>query len=322
MQPKVSTRLKAQRSKQPPVVRADLTGKTVCILGANTGIGFQACKHFATMNPGRIILACRSKARGQEAVESAFSQFRDEFEKDGGRLDILIANAAVEPGRYIETKDGWESTLQVNHLGTSFAVLLLLPTILRTAHEHSTVPRIVIVTSELHYDVIVEKEARARPGKILQTLSNAEYLKRTKPMRTQYSVTKLINLFFVRALAARLGPSAPVIVDAVAPGFCVSELRRDLAGGFKYMVKLMEWILALTTEEGSRRLVWAAIGLPNAEDTLRGQYINCCTVEEPSDFVIGAEGHKVQEDLWVETIDVLRKLDPQIDAVTERYLSG
>jgi hypothetical protein len=88
-------------------------------------------------------------------------------------------------------------------------------------------------------------------------------------------------------------------VDAVAPGFCVSELRRDLAGGFKYMVKLMEWILALTTEEGSRRLVWAAIGLPNAEDTLRGQYINCCTVEEPSDFVIGAEGHKVQEDLWV-----------------------
>jgi NAD(P)-dependent dehydrogenase (short-subunit alcohol dehydrogenase family) len=37
-------------------------------------------------------------------------QFRGEFEKDGGRLDILIANAAVEPGRYIETKDGWEST--------------------------------------------------------------------------------------------------------------------------------------------------------------------------------------------------------------------
>jgi hypothetical protein len=53
-----------------PVVKADLGGKTVAIIGANVGIGFEAAKHFATMNPGKLILACRNQAKGQLAIES------------------------------------------------------------------------------------------------------------------------------------------------------------------------------------------------------------------------------------------------------------
>jgi retinol dehydrogenase-12 len=59
--------------KPKPVVTADLQGKTVVVLGANTGLGFEASKHFATMNPGRLILACRSQNKGQAAVESSSS---------------------------------------------------------------------------------------------------------------------------------------------------------------------------------------------------------------------------------------------------------
>ncbi|KAJ7284621.1 hypothetical protein C8J57DRAFT_1053099 [Mycena rebaudengoi] len=326
---------------QPPVTKADLTGKTICVLGANTGIGFEAIKHFVSMNPGRIIMACRSQARGQEAVAkikaetgydraelwiidladvASVKRFRDQFEKDGGQLDILVGNAAVEPGRYIETKDGWESTLQVNHLAMSLAVLLLLPTLIRTGQENGTVSRIVLVSSELHYDVVIEKKALANPGGILQTLGNAEYLKAPKPMREQYSVTKLLNVFFVRALSAHLGPSAPVVVTTTAPGFCVSELRRDLAGGFKYFVKVMEWMIALTTEEGSRRVVWACVGLPNAPDKLRGQYLDACKVQEASDFVIN--NPKVEQRLWDETMSVIKQFDPQVNAIAQKYLGA
>lgn len=53
-----------------PVLKADLAGKTVVLTGANSGIGFDAVKHFATMNPARIIMACRSKERGEQALES------------------------------------------------------------------------------------------------------------------------------------------------------------------------------------------------------------------------------------------------------------
>jgi NAD(P)-dependent dehydrogenase (short-subunit alcohol dehydrogenase family) len=56
-----------QFTTQQPVVKANLTGKTIIVLQANTGLGFEAAKHFATMNPRRLILACRSQNRGQAA---------------------------------------------------------------------------------------------------------------------------------------------------------------------------------------------------------------------------------------------------------------
>jgi retinol dehydrogenase-12 len=64
--------VKGQFAMLPPVAKADLAGKTVIVLGANTGLGFEAVKHFASMNPGRLIMACRSESRGQAALESVF----------------------------------------------------------------------------------------------------------------------------------------------------------------------------------------------------------------------------------------------------------
>ncbi|KAF8799297.1 hypothetical protein BYT27DRAFT_7121068, partial [Phlegmacium glaucopus] len=57
-----------QLATNPPVKYADLSGKTVVVIGANNGIGFEATKHFARMNPDRLILGCRSKERGEAAV--------------------------------------------------------------------------------------------------------------------------------------------------------------------------------------------------------------------------------------------------------------
>lgn len=62
--------LKDQLSKMPPVVRGDLTGRTVVVVGANQGLGFEAAKHFATMNPGNLVLVCRNRQKGEEAVTS------------------------------------------------------------------------------------------------------------------------------------------------------------------------------------------------------------------------------------------------------------
>ena len=52
----------------PPVESADLTGKTIMVVGANTNVGFDAAKHFARMNPTKLILACRSERKGKAAV--------------------------------------------------------------------------------------------------------------------------------------------------------------------------------------------------------------------------------------------------------------
>ena len=60
--------LREQLATVPSVEHEDLSGKTVVVIGANIGIGFEAAKHFAKMNPDRIILGCRSKERGEAAA--------------------------------------------------------------------------------------------------------------------------------------------------------------------------------------------------------------------------------------------------------------
>ena len=41
---------------------------------------------------------------------SSVTEFADKFEKDGGRLDILVANAAVAATAYRATVDGYEES--------------------------------------------------------------------------------------------------------------------------------------------------------------------------------------------------------------------
>jgi hypothetical protein len=74
VQHKFSTFVRDQLWKVDPVVRVDLTGKTVVIVGANVGLGFEAAKHFASMNPKRLVLACRSQEKGQAAVQGKSGQ--------------------------------------------------------------------------------------------------------------------------------------------------------------------------------------------------------------------------------------------------------
>jgi FlaA1/EpsC-like NDP-sugar epimerase len=56
----------------PPVVTADLTGKTVVVTGANMGLGFEAAKHLARMNPKKLIIAVRSQEKGEETVKGEY----------------------------------------------------------------------------------------------------------------------------------------------------------------------------------------------------------------------------------------------------------
>ncbi|KAJ7900599.1 hypothetical protein B0H14DRAFT_2429170, partial [Mycena olivaceomarginata] len=328
-----------QRSRQPPVLKVDLTGKTVVVVGANTGLGFEATKHFATMNPGRLILACRSQSKGQAAVDKlkaetgyakaelwivdlakfeSVKQFADKFERDGGRLDILVENAAVALFEYSATGDNWETSLQVNHLSTSLLALLLLPAMIKTAQQHSTSPRLVVVSSDMHYWVKMDKNLSENPD-VLKTLGSAEYCTE-KNMKERYQVSKLFTVFFVRALNARIPPSTPLIVTAVNPGYCYSELRRVLSGFRAVMDWLMEKALAFTSEVGSRRIVWAALSHQNQPDKLRGEYVSSFDIQEVSDVVLSPEGIKVQDRSWDELVDILGKVDPRVNTIIDQYL--
>lgn len=50
-----------------PVPTADCTGKTIIVTGANVGLGKEASRHFLQLNAEKVILACRSLEKGEEA---------------------------------------------------------------------------------------------------------------------------------------------------------------------------------------------------------------------------------------------------------------
>ncbi len=53
--------------------RVNLSGRTVVVVGSNTGLGLEAARHLATLmggpeDGGRLILACRNVQKGEEAL--------------------------------------------------------------------------------------------------------------------------------------------------------------------------------------------------------------------------------------------------------------
>jgi NAD(P)-dependent dehydrogenase (short-subunit alcohol dehydrogenase family) len=111
----------------------------------------------------------------------------------------------------------------------------------------------------------------------------------------------VLNVFFTRSLSNLL-QNTPVTVNCVNPGLCISNIRRDFTGLMLVVDWFMTKLLARPTEEGGRQLVYAAVGSPKNPEDLKGAYINLHRVDEPSDFVVGAEGKKREDKLWVSWI--------------------
>ncbi|THH20352.1 hypothetical protein EW146_g961 [Bondarzewia mesenterica] len=324
----------------PPVVKVDLTGKTVLVIGANTGLGLEAAKHFASMNPEKLVIACRSREKGNDAIRtietstgykgtelrvvdlsnfSSVNEFAERYTEDLGRLDIYVYNAGVAYAAYEATSDGWETILQVNHLSCMLLSLLLLPCMLSSASSSSPYPRMVIVSSDVHYWANLTKDELASPN-ILEKLNDSNYCN-SSVMRHRYGISKMFNVFFVRELVARLPDNSPLIVTTPNPGYCISQLRRHFSPVMALFDKMMEMVLARTTEEGARQLVWAAIGGQGREDELRGAYVSSADVQEPSDYVLSEEGMAAQKRIFDESVEILSKISLKFGAIVQEHLS-
>ncbi|KAG1763963.1 hypothetical protein EDD22DRAFT_979216 [Suillus occidentalis] len=313
-----------QWSTLPPVETADLSGKTVLVVGANVGIGLEASKHFARMRPARLIIACRSDAKGKAALAeieretgyngceswivdlanfASVTAFADKFEKEGGDLHVLVMNAAVALPVYQCTIDGWESMLQVNYLATSLLSLLLIPKLVAAGRKSSTPSRMVIVSSAAINRFTPAKEVRtsSKPVEML------EEWRTPKHMRSRYPETKLLDLFFVRALTDRLQAITPLSAIAANPGFCYSQLRRF-------------WYEKPIIFPCSRQLVFAAVSGRDNEENMKGGFVSRARLVEVADFVLSDEGHRMQDAVWNETIDILKGVSDKIAPIVQDYL--
>lgn len=80
----------------------------------------------------------------------------------------------------------------------------------------------------------------------------------------------------------------------------MSNLRSAIPDSVKDSIKKIEDEMAYTTEEGSRQLVFAAVGGEN--DDLKGQFIQKSEPKEICDWALGEEGAAWERRAWVSSL--------------------
>ncbi len=74
---------------------------------------------------------------------------------------------------------------------------------------------------------------------------------------------------------------------------------RNLPFTTRLSMTIVAALLARTTEQGSRQLVWAAVGGAGREFELRGGYVTTANLREVSDYVLSNDGTVAQRRIWV-----------------------
>jgi retinol dehydrogenase 12 len=213
---------------------------------------------------------------------------------------VIIENAGISTREFRLAEDN-ESTITTNVVSTFLLALLLLPKLKETAARFNVTPHLVFVASDTH--AVVDLPERKDPsGSIFDTLN---YEKKAN-MSWRYPTSKLLEVLAVREIVATEAPAAyPAVINYVNPGFCHSELMREV-GAMGRVIKVV--LHAGTTEMGSRMLVLGA----SAGTASHGLYLSDGKVEEPSKFVRRKEGKKTQERVWHELKAKLEKISPGV----------
>jgi NAD(P)-dependent dehydrogenase (short-subunit alcohol dehydrogenase family) len=230
----------------------DLSGKTIIVTGANSGIGYYAALELAKAG-AVVVMACRSTAKGEAAAAKvnalapgravfmtldladldSVRSFAAAFKESHGTLDILINNAGIMalPTRQL-TKQGFELQFGVNFLGHFLLTSLLLTTLM-----NAPAPRLVQISSIAH-----------RQGKI--AFDDLQFERAYKPW-VVYQQSKLAMLMFAEELQRRSDAGGWGLLSLAAhPGIAATELVPNGPGSNSLMAIGMNLAKAFVLQPG------------------------------------------------------------------------
>uniref|UniRef100_A0A3Q2DP90 Dehydrogenase/reductase (SDR family) member 13b.1 n=1 Tax=Cyprinodon variegatus TaxID=28743 RepID=A0A3Q2DP90_CYPVA len=262
---------------------AKLHGKTVIVTGSNTGIGKATAIEIAKRG-ARVILACRSKQRGEAALQDVKRSLNIQYlistqlhhDADGSvllhcsrsisrtilKFPLNIFFGVVLLGR---TEDGFGTMFGVNHLGHFLLTNLLLDRLKDCAPS-----RVVTVSSTAH-----------NWGRV-----DFNYLNTHKDLREGtsfwdsvmiYGDSKLCNVLFTHELAKRL-QGTKVTCYSLHPGGIYTELARNKSSFVQMVLKYMGMYFFKNAVQGSQTTLHCA--LQEGIEHLSGRYFSNCTVRE------------------------------------------
>ncbi len=273
-----------------------LEGKTIVVTGASDGIGRAAVRAFAAAG-AFVVMVGRNEAKTaaaaraimgeiglhrisweiadlsrQEAVHDVANRLRQRVPS----IDILVNNAGAVFLQRKVTAEGIERTFALNHLAY-FTLTLRLLDLLVAAAAPGQPARVLCVASRAH--------ARARL--VLDDLQVAQSYTGWRA----YANSKLANVLFTRALAARID-SAKVVVHAIHPGVVSTRFGLNNGRRGRLMRRVMD-VVAITPEAGVDTLVWLCSNI--AAGRTSGDYWVARTRVQPSD---DARNEALANALW------------------------
>jgi len=254
----------------------DLTGKTIIITGANSGIGFSTTKYMSAKG-ATVIMACRNPEKAKKALQSiknenpgvklefipldlsslaSIEKFAEAFKEKYPSLDILINNAGMCQTPELKTKDGFEMQIGVNHLGHYALTGRLMDRLMSTKDS-----RVVTMSSMNHVQGTMIFDNLFLTGEYHQMKA--------------YEQSKLANLLFAYELSRKLAQTGANIESIAAhPGFVKSNIMKSnehtqRSFSFSLMFNIFDLLLAMTPDMGSLGIMRAA-----TDGTLKnGQYV-------------------------------------------------
>ncbi|MEU4669656.1 SDR family NAD(P)-dependent oxidoreductase [Amycolatopsis sp. NPDC023774] len=233
--------------------------KTIVITGASDGIGAAAAPRLHA-DGHRVVVVGRSPAKteavaGELGVEhhtADFARFADvrrlaaALDATHPRIDVLVNNAGGIFGDRAKTTDGFEKTLQVNHLSPFLLTTLLMDKLLASRAS-------LIQTSS--------SGARLFGDLRLDDLDHDAAFTAHKA----YGTAKLSNILFTRELHARFHARG-LSAAAFHPGVVTTAFATESASFFSLIYKNPLGRMAMVSpEKGARQLVWLATTAPGVE---------------------------------------------------------
>lgn len=265
--------------------------KTIVITGASDGIGAAAARQLAP-SEHRLILVGRSPEKtkavadetGAEHFTADFARLDDvrelaakltEAVGDAG-IDVLANNAGGIFGDRTPTVDGFEKTIQVNHLAPFLLTNLLLPQLLAAGAA-------VINTSSVGHRLFGHID--------VDDLDNRKKFSANKA----YGDAKLANVLFAKSLHTKFHEDG---LRAVA--FHPGTVRTNFAADSSTIMRLvyrspLKHLLLTSTDEGGAILRWFIEGTPD-ETWFSGAYYDERTLSNKVNPQ--AEDAALAEALW------------------------
>ncbi|KAK0755151.1 hypothetical protein B0T18DRAFT_400765 [Schizothecium vesticola] len=259
----------------------DLTGKSILITGAASGLGYQSAASLLShdLPPAVIFLTARTLAKATTAISSlpTPTQFTNPTKvvplaldltsfasiaalpaslaahlSPSGALDILLLNAgimAVPPGL---TADGYEIQFGTNHMGHALLTKLLLPVL-----QRAPAPRIVVLSSAGHK--AWPQGWGLKPDSMKTDAGDLSAYER-------YFRSKLANVLFAREMARR---HPGVLTVSVHPGLVVTGIvGSETPWVMTAAIKVLGPLVMKSVEDGVRNQLWACV----SDKVVSGEY--------------------------------------------------